>query len=794
MINIAELARLKKLKTTRLSSLHSRDKADFTSLSEDGLTVLAHLILQKNLPLLEYCFNFIPQEAIEKTFFYGDSEFNAMTFAAYLNDFNAMKLIHNETSLKYHSTHSEGFSVMHAAAQGGYTGLMQKLHQKCNIPYDIAEDDGVTPLHVAARYGQRKVINFLVDKNIPISSLDEDGWNVMHFAAFGNQPDTMKFLSKKHKMSYCSNSDNDFKPVHIAAQSNAVLSMKFLLDNRISYKVFTDHDGKRPMHIAAKNGSIDVMRLLHQQGESYQVFSRTLSQATPAFYAVLNNHVSVLSFLLEEGQDLIQALKNGQTLLHIASVKGHFDCVKFLLEKVKLNALIFDNQNRTALDYAESNNHNDIVAYIRQHLNTTPSLTGEEDISVLNEEAAFILTNLSKPQQKNSSADVPQMLTNHITTFDEVTAATQPSNDKIEATSMQEIVPIEEENIQSHNIAILASEQKLNIGKFVRIFARRPECIYDTDTVGNPFFAHLCTAKTPMMVYNVVLRNMINQEYDFRQPFNFERYENVNGFSFIVRFGTSKRLSVFFEKFEDLVPDVNEAAKIMLETAARYNKPKLFELIVKSNKDCRFHQYLADNFIDIKRIADKYKSAGVNKMLFKFKCIHLIPANKQQSTFNLLQENISNGEEVPISKFGSANQAIRSKPMPNVLDVNSASLQTSTVNMLGEMQVLQPQSNVSTDVDVDMEDVGDGVDSQIFHLKSEVELLMKQKQDLQISHLKSEVALLMMKKTELQKKLAGYKRVAEFQLSGHVDKHRRTESLSDTPDERSHQPGPSGAL
>ncbi|KAF6823075.1 ankyrin repeat domain-containing protein 52 [Colletotrichum plurivorum] len=83
---------------------------------------------------------------------------------------------------------------------------------------------------------------------------------------------------------------------------------------------------------------------------------------TPIYAASMNGHLEVVKVLLEKGADVSVANTNGWTPLHSASTSsnGHLDVVKILLEK-GADVLVATNDGRTPLHSASSNGHLDVV-------------------------------------------------------------------------------------------------------------------------------------------------------------------------------------------------------------------------------------------------------------------------------------------------------------------------------------------------------------------------------------------------------------------------------------------------
>ncbi|KAJ7788289.1 ankyrin repeat-containing domain protein, partial [Mycena olivaceomarginata] len=87
--------------------------------------------------------------------------------------------------------------------------------------------------------------------------------------------------------------------------------------------------------------------------------------ATPLHYASLRGHTDVAKFLIETGADVNVTDKDGVTPLHYTSLQGHTDVAKFLIDKgADVNAT---NKDRaTPLHYASLRGHTDVSKFLTE--------------------------------------------------------------------------------------------------------------------------------------------------------------------------------------------------------------------------------------------------------------------------------------------------------------------------------------------------------------------------------------------------------------------------------------------
>ena len=81
--------------------------------------------------------------------------------------------------------------------------------------------------------------------------------------------------------------------------------------------------------------------------------------AMASYIASLKGHVDVVRMLVEHGADINKAKNTGATPLFMASSKGHVDVVRVLVEQGADIAKTWDN--KTPLQQARQNNHPEII-------------------------------------------------------------------------------------------------------------------------------------------------------------------------------------------------------------------------------------------------------------------------------------------------------------------------------------------------------------------------------------------------------------------------------------------------
>jgi ankyrin repeat protein len=143
-----------------------------------------------------------------------------------------------------------------------------------------------------------------------------------------------------------------------AAEQGNLQTLKMLLDKGDPVDT-EDACQWTPLMKAALNGHLLVAKTLLEAGA--ELNAQDKGGYTPLLLAASNNHSDVVSLLVEEGADINhQEQSMGWTALIWASKRGHAETVSLLLEhEARLD--IHDYEGKTALDWAEENQHLGIV-------------------------------------------------------------------------------------------------------------------------------------------------------------------------------------------------------------------------------------------------------------------------------------------------------------------------------------------------------------------------------------------------------------------------------------------------
>nr|CAD7408028.1 unnamed protein product [Timema poppensis] len=235
-------------------------------------------------------------------------------------------------------------SALHIAAKGGYIELLEFLlytDKYINISLD---NDKYSLLHVAAQYGQRGVLELLLDKGANILCKDKNENTPMHFASKNGHLDVVQCLvermeSKKFDKEY-------YRYINLVLEG-------------INSK---DKQGKTPLFIASEHNHLEVVKYLTEKGADVEICSR--DGYSPLYIALLKGNTNVIHFL-KDVATVDKGSKNGWTLMHTASTNGHLNVIEHLL-KINANINACNKYGQTPLHIAAKKNNVKVLQFLIQ--------------------------------------------------------------------------------------------------------------------------------------------------------------------------------------------------------------------------------------------------------------------------------------------------------------------------------------------------------------------------------------------------------------------------------------------
>ena len=226
-------------------------------------------------------------------------------------------------------------------------------------------------------------VNNLLKEGVNPNFQDEDGFSPLHRAIEKNNLDLVKALLSNKDI------DKEIKlpqdriasdgwylggdtPLLYASYLGNPQIVSALLDANCNIRARDDIDGAMAIHIAAANGNNEVINLLLNKDKTLINEVDNNGEDTPLHWAIMKNFDSTVELLLNNGANPTQRNSSSQTPLHYAAMYKNMNAVNMLVEKYNVDKNLKDKDGKTALDWANENNYNEIIAYLGGSVSTAP--------------------------------------------------------------------------------------------------------------------------------------------------------------------------------------------------------------------------------------------------------------------------------------------------------------------------------------------------------------------------------------------------------------------------------------
>lgn len=159
----------------------------------------------------------------------------------------------------------QGRNALHYALQMHSNEIANKL---IDDDFMLNKKDSLnfTPLLYAIHYGDKKITNKLLAKNVSVNDIEYfNGFSPLHYAVDNN--DTLllqKLLQKKADINIKSESVMGHTPLHLAIEKNNANIVKFLIDKGASDTI-TDVNNHSVIEVATKSKNIEILELFYDR-------------------------------------------------------------------------------------------------------------------------------------------------------------------------------------------------------------------------------------------------------------------------------------------------------------------------------------------------------------------------------------------------------------------------------------------------------------------------------------------------------------------------------------------------
>ncbi|KAK4076983.1 uncharacterized protein Triagg1_3950 [Trichoderma aggressivum f. europaeum] len=244
-------------------------------------------------------------------------------------------LLPQNLKARYHYFHAFGrlpptLTVLQGAAERGYVEVCRALIERGAEVDAVGEADGESALHLAAESGHQSVVCLLLDKGALVDKLDIRGRNPLSKALYAGWDQIGVLLLARGANGFLEIPSRRNAKISIMKASHSYFSSDFW--PRCTRQLETMLFG------AAAGGCIESANHLLETGVTVKL--RRYDSETALSVAVGSGHTAVAKLLAANGGNMRWRRKNtGETLLHLATARGHLDTVAWLAQVVPdLNA------------------------------------------------------------------------------------------------------------------------------------------------------------------------------------------------------------------------------------------------------------------------------------------------------------------------------------------------------------------------------------------------------------------------------------------------------------------------
>ena len=214
----------------------------------------------------------------------------------------------------------------------------------------MTDNDGWTALHYYARYGDYEKIIYFENKGINMKIETNDGKNCLHIAALYGHLNLCKRLIDEHNFNALMTDYDGWTPLHFSAKFGSCELVTYFADMGIDIRTRTN-EGKNCLHVAANMGHFELCKeLIHKY--NFNVHEADTDGWTALHYSAQTGSYELVTYFADLGADIQLNTYDGKNCLHIATLHGHLNLCKTLIDKHNFDVNIADDNGWTVLHYS----------------------------------------------------------------------------------------------------------------------------------------------------------------------------------------------------------------------------------------------------------------------------------------------------------------------------------------------------------------------------------------------------------------------------------------------------------
>jgi ankyrin repeat protein len=251
----------------------------------------------------------------------------------------------------------QGNTPLHLAAAKNIA-IMNMIIAKEGVNVNEPNLAGHTPLYCAIASGRElghANAKILLEKATNIRQKDVKGNSLLHAATLADSVENIKLLLAKDKDLINIKNNDEMSPLYEAIDKLKTNSAKFLIEQGANLNEQDLNYGNSLLHVAALRNLPVILSDLLRVGK-LDINITNMEGQTPLNYAMHNNSIYSIKFLLEAGANIHDKNNQGYCSFHKAVQINNPEIIKIFINKDPNIVNEKDQSNQTPLHYAVKSN------------------------------------------------------------------------------------------------------------------------------------------------------------------------------------------------------------------------------------------------------------------------------------------------------------------------------------------------------------------------------------------------------------------------------------------------------
>ncbi|XP_068676235.1 transient receptor potential cation channel subfamily A member 1-like isoform X4 [Montipora foliosa] len=259
-------------------------------------------------------------------------------------------------------TDERGDTPLHAAVKVNSEAIVTLLLSDRKSDANIKGFGSYTPLHIAAQIDNVDICKRLLENGGDITLTAEDKMTPFGMAVSKGAQSVAEYfvsIAQERQMNLANlidNADNEGSTLlHLAVDSGIVPIVGLCLRLGSNVRQPKESDNSTALHLACAQGSLEIVQLMVAEGHDVCKSQLLDDQGmVPLHRAALNNHVTVVNYLLDQGSQVDPRDTQGRTPLFLAASVGGTATVQLLMDR-GADITLKDVEQRSPLHVAIGN-------------------------------------------------------------------------------------------------------------------------------------------------------------------------------------------------------------------------------------------------------------------------------------------------------------------------------------------------------------------------------------------------------------------------------------------------------